>query len=52
MLLTEELLIIVTVKPNVKVGVNWNNFFKNSEEKWNFTPLALENTSGLLKDSK
>ena len=29
----EELIIIVTVKSNVKVGVNWNKFFKKIEEK-------------------
>ena len=33
LLQTEELLIIVNVKLNVKVGVHWNKFFKKIEKK-------------------
>ena len=47
---TEELLIIVTVKASVKVGVNWNRFLKRLRK--NKILLALGNTSDLLKDGE
>ena len=50
MLQTEELLIIVTVKTNVKVWVNWNkNFLKRLRKNKILLPWLLETRLGSWK---